>query len=72
MLQFQRANAVDIDDGRTVDADKLVRPQLLLKVRQTASDYMGFVADMEAGIIAGGLDPIDVGDIDEQDPAREI
>jgi hypothetical protein len=56
----------DVDDDRAMDADELFLAQVPLQLSQAPPYDVGVTADMEARIVARGLDPIDVGDIHKQ------
>ena len=49
---------------------KALLAQILLELRQAAANDVRVAAHMEAGVVARGLDPIDVRDIHKQQPAR--
>lgn len=65
ILQFQPAYPVEVHDDRAMDARKGPLIQILLQLLQRAAQDVGVRADMDAGVIAGRLDPIDVGNVEE-------
>src|SRR5262245_28526709 len=67
--RLKLANALKVDDGGTVNANKPRRIEFLFEGRQRFADEMTFLAHMEIDVVSGCLDPINVGDADEIDPA---
>jgi hypothetical protein len=48
-----------------VNAAKHIRIEVLFQFRHTTSQQMRFRTDVQTGIIIRGLDPIDVGGLEE-------
>src|SRR5689334_12106719 len=53
-------DAVGVDDARTMDADETLGIQARFHVVHRLAEEMGFFAEVEPHVIAGGLDPIDL------------
>ena len=64
-VQLEPAHAIEVDDRRAMDPAKDRRVQFLIEIREAAAQKMGFSTHMEARIVVGGFDPIDVGRFDE-------
>ena len=64
-VQLEAAHAIKVDDRRAMDPAKYGRVQLLIEIREAAAQKMGFSTHMQAGIIVGSFDPIDVRRLDE-------
>ena len=54
-------DAIEVDDGRTVDAAEDGGVQILLEFRDTAAQHVRSLGDVEAGVVVGCFDPIDFG-----------
>jgi hypothetical protein len=63
------ANAMHVDDGGAVNADKIAWVEFVHQGLHGFAHVVQFAGDMEAGIVAFGADPIDVGDLDEENAA---
>src|SRR5580704_1891241 len=64
-VQLEPAHAIEVDDRRAMDPAENTGVQLLIEIREAAAQKMGFSTHMQACIIIGGFDPIDVGRLDE-------
>src|SRR5580693_9889417 len=67
-VQLEPTHAIEVDDRRAMDPAKDGRVQLLIEIREAAPQKMGFSTHMQAGVIVGGFDPIDIGRLDERNP----
>ena len=65
-------DAIEVDDGRTVDAAEGGRIKILLQFRYAAAQHVGSLSDVEAGVVVGGFDPIDLGGSQERDTAGAL
>ena len=63
------ANAVHVDDGRAVNADKVARIELIYEGLHCLPDVVGFAGDVEGGVVSFCADPVDIGDLDEENAA---
>lgn len=63
------SDAIDVHDRRTVDSQELIRIQLALQNAQPPTKRVPFARDVQADVIPGSLDPIDVGDPQEHQPS---
>ena len=59
-------NSVEIDDGRAVNAHKLVLVQVTLEVQERPAQDMSVSADMQTRVITDRFHPIDVRDVEKQ------
>src|SRR5712672_1630435 len=66
VLGFQALDPLEVDDRRTMDAAELLRVELALELDEAAAQHVCSRADVKACVIVGGLDPVDVCDLDEQ------
>src|SRR5271154_2509084 len=64
--EFQPANPLEVHDDRAVDTGELFLAQVFLQFRQRATHDVRIRTDMQAGVIARSLDPVDVRRIQEQ------
>jgi hypothetical protein len=64
---LQLADALQVHDGRAVDAHEPGRVELPLQRRQRLAQQVVLLADVQADVVARGLDPVDVLDADEVD-----
>jgi len=65
-VELEGANPVEVHDDGAVDADESRSAQIDLELRQGPAKEVLGAADVETGVVAGGLDPVDVRDIDEE------
>ncbi len=65
-------DAIEIDDGRTVDAAEDGWVQVLFEFGYAATQHVGSLSDVQAGVVVGGFDPIDLGDSQERDTAGAL
>src|SRR5580698_5201366 len=65
-------DAIQVDDGRTVDAAKDGRIKILFEFGYAAAQHVGSLSDVQAGIVVGGFDPIDLGGSQERDTAGAL
>ena len=63
--RLQRAHAREVDNCGSVNAAKHIRIEVRFQFRHTTSQQMRFRPDVQTGIIIRGLDPIDVGGLEE-------
>jgi hypothetical protein len=63
------ANAVHVDDGRAVNADKVARIELIDEGLHGLADVVGFAGDVESSVVSFCADPVDIGDLDEENAA---
>src|SRR5215216_1483478 len=57
-------DARDVDHVGFVDSDEALGIELALQLGERGADLQRLAADMEDRVIAGGLDPVDVGYLD--------
>jgi hypothetical protein len=62
---LKRAHPSEVHNGGSVNAAKHIRIEVLFQFRHTTSQQMRFRSDVQTGIIIRGLDPIDVGGLEE-------
>src|SRR5882724_4025213 len=67
LTEFQAPHALQPDDGRAVNSTKQSRIQLLLEVGHAAAQEMAFRPHVQAGIVVGSFNPVDLGGLQEQD-----
>src|SRR5215204_5961359 len=65
-VELEGANPVEVHDDGAMDADESRSAQIDLELRQGPAKEVRGAAHVETGVVAGGLDPVDVRDIDEE------
>src|ERR1700691_551939 len=65
--KFHPAYTGEVDDGRAMDTAKDGGIQSLLESRHTAAQQVGAWANVQARVVVGSLDPVDLGDLYEPD-----
>src|SRR6185437_11539803 len=68
----QAADAIEVNDGRPVDATEQRRVEVPLEIRQAATEQMRACAEVQRRIIVGSFDPVDLGERDKSDLARGL
>ena len=61
-VEGQAADAIEIDDGGAVDAAEDGGVEVLFEFGYAAAQHVSAVADVQAGVVVCGFDPIDLGD----------
>src|SRR5947209_18714648 len=59
------ADAVEVDDGGSMDAEELARVELLFDVLHRLAEQMRALAGVQGDVIAGGFDPVDLAGFDD-------
>ncbi len=67
--RLQLADAIQIHDRRAVNAEKLRRIQTGFEFIHRFAHYVGLAATVQADVIVGGFDPIDVRKLDKNHAA---
>ena len=62
-------DAVDVDDGGTVDADEFFGGEARFDGGHGFAKHVGIGADVKNDVVVSGFDPIDVFVFEEQDAA---
>src|SRR6185503_372169 len=69
--ELELAHAVDVDDRGAVDAYEALGVEARLEVADGAAHQVGAAVDaVDAHVVVGGVDPLDVIDAQEADPPR--
>ena len=71
-VQLESAHAIEVDNCGAMDPAKDSRVQFPIEIREAASQKMGFSAHMQARIIIGGFDPVDVGRLEEGNSSKAL
>src|SRR2546423_5712807 len=67
--RLELADAIEVDDGRSMDAREPPRIEPRLQRGERLAHRAGFLAADDAQVVAVGLDVVDVGDAHEADLA---
>jgi hypothetical protein len=65
-VELQGANPVEVHDDGAVDTDEPRSSQLDLELRQGSTKEVFGAADVKTSVVSGGLDPVDICDVDEE------
>lgn len=65
----EAADAIEVDDGGAVDAAEDGWVQVLFELRDAAAQHVRALSYVEAGVVVGCFDPIDLGGFQERDLA---
>jgi hypothetical protein len=66
-LQF--LDALGVDDAGAVDADEAARIEPRLHARHRLAEEVRFLAKVQAHVVAGGFDPVEIVGAQEEDTA---
>ena len=62
-MEFQATHPIQIGDDRTVGADEFFFAEIAFEIGKRAAQDVRLRADVHAGVVAGGLDPVDIRNI---------
>ena len=71
-MQLEAADPLEVHDHGAVRAEELVAADIMLELGERAADQVHRIAHVQAGVIIRCLDPVDLGDREEQHPARAL
>jgi hypothetical protein len=61
-VEGKAVDAIEVDDGGAVDATEDSGIEILFEFGYAAAQHVSALADVEAGVVVGGFDPIYFGD----------
>ena len=70
LIKREAADAIEVDDGRSVNAAKTGGVEILLEFGDAATQHVGSRACVQTCVIVGGLDPVDLRDVEEGNVSR--
>ena len=63
--EFEPLHALKVHDARSMHAAEQVRIQILLQFGHASAQQMSFCSNVQASVVIGGFDPIDLGSLQE-------